>query len=58
MLDAYIIDKIKRRDEERKRESERPALRIPVELPEIPTRNHDDSKKHEEHRGVIIIDFA
>ena len=33
MLDAYIIDQIRRREEERRRINERPALELPLPPP-------------------------
>lgn len=57
MLDAYIIDQIRRRDEERRREEERPAIQIPLPplgpLKEKPR----DPDEEESPRGVIIIDL-
>ena len=38
MLDAYIIDQIRRREEERRRINERPALELPLPEPPPPRR--------------------
>lgn len=56
MLDAYIIEKIKR-DQERK-ESER----IPLQIEQVPHhRDRNDSRRDDRDRlpdrGVVIIDF-
>ncbi len=61
MLDAFIIEEIKRKDreEERRRDDQRPYLEIPVPgLPDdqiLPSGVGDDEGKPE--RGVMIIDF-
>ena len=57
MLDAFIIEEIKRRerDEERRRDDERPRVEIPI-APEEPVR---PSSEHDEPaRGVIVIDYS
>jgi hypothetical protein len=57
MLDPWIIDEIRRR-EERREEQDQPRIEIPVESP-----NQRDSKTppappaDEDERGVIIIDL-
>ena len=56
MLDAFIIEEIKRRDQEREqRDSERPTAHIP--LPE-PSRVPQQSEEDKPQRGVIIIDYS
>ena len=56
MLDAFIIEEIKRREQERqRRESERPAIHIP--LPE-PGRAPQQSEEEKPQRGVVIIDLS
>lgn len=61
MLDAFIIDKIKK-DEERRREERRPQLRLPIyidegcegeRMPEKYPEGEDDPE-----RSMIIIDFS
>ncbi len=58
MLDAFIIEELKRRDEERRRE-ERPVLRIPLDE-EIPPESDEniDPEDDEEYGSVIIIDYG
>jgi hypothetical protein len=61
MLDAFIIDKIKK-DEERRREERRPCLRLPIYIDEgcegegmpekAPAGERDPDK------SMIIIDFS
>jgi len=56
MLEPWIIDQIRRREEERRR-GERPQLELPVPdrtpLPE--ERPEDDQGEPESNRGVAII---
>jgi hypothetical protein len=56
MLEPWIINEIRRREEER-RHGERPQLEMPVPdrtpLPE--DRPDDDRSEPESHRGVAII---
>ncbi len=57
MLDAYVIEEIKRRDRERGRD-DRPVVELPVPAP-APTRapeREDDGGKND--RGVVIIDYS
>lgn len=58
MLDAFIIEELKRRDEERRRD-ERPTLRIPLDE-EVPpeTDENIDPEDEEEDGSVIIIDYG
>ena len=56
MLDAYIIEQIRKREEERRRIYERPALEIPLDdgYYRIPDRK---PVPKEEPSRVIIIDL-
>ncbi len=56
MLDAYIIEEIRRREreQEQRRDRDRPRQELP--LPERPPERSDDPE--ESDRGVIIIDYA
>ena len=56
MLDAYIIDQIRRREEERRRIHERPALELPLP-PLPPPRRYDEAEAESEPKRVIIIDL-
>jgi hypothetical protein len=57
MLDAFIIEEIRRREQEaeRRRDEQRPR-------PELPIPQHPPSRKEEEEpsndRGVTIIDYT
>ena len=55
MLDAYIIEQIRKREEERRRIYERPALELP--LPEEPPRRREREKPEDEPSHVIVIDL-
>jgi hypothetical protein len=57
MLDPWIIEEIRRREEEeRQHRDERPVLEIPLELPVmVPTGKPADDN---EERGVVILDFS
>jgi len=57
MLDAFIIEELRRREEqERKRSEHQPRVDLPVhEEEEVPERRHDEPKK-KPSRGVTIID--
>ena len=58
MLDAFIIEEIKRREQER--EQHRPRLDIPLPDPTRPHRQNDTSREEDEspQRGVVIIDYS
>lgn len=55
MLDAYIIEQLRRREEERRR-SERPMLELPLPMPPV---NWPEKPREEEEEParVIIIDL-
>lgn len=62
MLDAWIIEEMRRRERERerKRERERPALQLPIPEPNLhrPPRRDPDEEEAERGSRVIIIDIA
>jgi hypothetical protein len=56
MLNPFIIDQIKRREQEERRRSERqPVIELPVPMPTAPRPQSDDEETGE--RGVFIIDL-
>jgi hypothetical protein len=56
MLDAYVIEEIKRREREKPRE-DRPSVELPV--PMDPGRAPDDPpSKDRDEGGVVIIDYS
>jgi hypothetical protein len=56
MLDAFVIEEIRRRERERGRD-DRTGVQIPIQAPERPS---DDDKPPEPppSGGVIIIDYG
>ncbi len=54
MLDAYIIERI-RRERERERERSRPVLHVPK--PEPPRAPEERYREKRDERGIAIIDF-
>jgi hypothetical protein len=52
MLDAYVIEEIKRRERHR---DDRPAVQIPVPPPSEQER--DRAERDRGDRGVVIIDY-
>lgn len=70
MLDAYIIEEIKKREEERRRKDDAARPRLRIEVPERPPRpirrdrdpEHDDEHDRDRDRderepGVVRIDL-
>lgn len=57
MLDAFIIEEIKRREEERREEFERNRPRIPIPDDAPPPVQHDGEDDGPGSR-VIIIDYS
>ena len=57
MLDAYVIEEIKRRERERSHD-DRPAVELPLPAPPPPDapRNRDEDDRGD--RGVVIIDYS
>jgi len=58
MLDPWIIEEILRREEERRRETERPRIEAPLERPRRETDPAEaNPPKTGEERGVVVIDI-
>ena len=58
MLDAYVIEEIKRRERGKERE-ERPSLDLPLPPPgPAADRDHDEEDRGDQDRGVVIIDYS
>lgn len=56
MLNPFIIDQIKRREqEERRRRDKQPTLELPIPMPTAPHPGAEDEEAAE--RGVFIIDL-
>ncbi len=61
MLDPWIIEEIRRREEEeRQHREQRPVLDIPLEAPEFPPEHGGSARPPESdlERGVVIVDFS
>ena len=56
MLDAFIIEEIRRREQER--ENHRPRLDLPLPEPTRPQRQIDTNEEEAPERGVVIIDYS
>lgn len=58
MLDAFIIEEIKRREQEaeRRRDEQRPRHELPLPTRREPLPREDDQPS--EDRGVTIIDYS
>jgi hypothetical protein len=57
MLDPWIIEEIRRREEE-ERQHERPVLEVPLEAPVYPVPGPTGRPEEREERGVVIVDFS
>ena len=62
MLDPWIIEEIRRREEERKREQEAGRVELPLESPQYQDRGAPATPpggpgNEESDRGVIVIDM-
>ena len=62
MLDPWIIEEIRRREEEqRQREDQRSHLEISIETPQVPPDHvgwSEGAGKPGVERGVVVIDFS
>jgi hypothetical protein len=59
MLDAFIIEEIKRRERLRQQHDERPVAELPLPMPEDrPKRRSDTEDDEKPSRGVVIIEMA
>ena len=62
MLDAFIIEQLRRREEAEKRKQERPRLELPLHDGSSygrtePSRDRDEDAEEKSERGVIIIEY-
>jgi hypothetical protein len=59
MLDPWIIEEIRRReDHERAEREQRPMAEIPMDMPRYPEDRRDDGNSPKQDRGVVIVDFT
>ncbi len=57
MLDAYIIEQIRKREEERRRILEQPAIELPLHPQSPPDGDHEEVEPKPESPRVVIIDI-
>jgi hypothetical protein len=57
MLDAYVIEEIKRRERDQGRD-ERPSVELPVPTTIPGPRDHGEDSRDDHDRGVVIIDYS
>jgi hypothetical protein len=63
VLEPWIIEQIRRREEEARRRNERPRLEIPIHDerwkpdPERDEKDEDERDEDKPERGVVIIDM-
>ena len=57
MLDAFVIEEIRRRERERGRD-DRPGIQIPVPGARPPARRREAARAARRPGGVIIIDYG
>jgi hypothetical protein len=58
MLDAFIIEELKRRERMRQ-EHERPTVELPLPAPdERPKRRSETENEDQPQRGVVVIDLC
>lgn len=55
MLEPWIIEEIRRREEDERRRNQRPQLEVPIWPEEGPGADTDDRGDEEPQRGVVII---
>jgi hypothetical protein len=56
MLDAFIIEEIRKREQER--DGQRPRLELPLPEPEAHQRRREERGEEQPERGVVIIDYS
>jgi hypothetical protein len=57
MLDPWIIEEIRRREEERRRDQEAGRVELPLESPKYHDRGAPSAPSEDSGRGVIVIDM-
>ncbi len=59
MLDAFIIEELKRREETRRQRDQRPCIELPCEDGNYENEEEIHCPDYKEgDRGVIVIDFS
>jgi hypothetical protein len=57
MLDAYVIEEIKRRDRDKSRD-DRPVVELPLPSPAHRPDRDEEPNDRDGDRGVVIIDYS
>lgn len=57
MLDPWIIEKIRRREQERREDNDRGRVHIEVPTPQEDAPDAKTPPKEEGERGVVVIDL-
>jgi hypothetical protein len=57
MLDAYVIEEIRRREREKTRD-DRPSIELPIPIGPIHGPEEPTPKDRDEGGGVVIIDYS
>lgn len=57
MLDAFVIEELKRREQRQREERERPVIDLPIPE-ERPKRKSDTEDDEQPQRGVVVIDLS
>lgn len=59
MLDAFIIEEIKRRERLRRQEDDRPVIELPLPSEDNypPRRRSNNEEEDRPQRGVVVIDL-
>jgi hypothetical protein len=61
MLDPWIIEEIRRREEERRNQRQQPVVEIDIDMPKVGDEGKERGKPAEtddQPRGVVVIDFS
>lgn len=57
MLDPWIIEEIRRREEERRRDRDVGRVELPLESPHYHDSDRSRAPEEEAERGVVVIDL-
>lgn len=57
MLDPWIIDEIRRREEERRRERDAQRIELPISVPDTVDKERSEERNDGGRRGVVVIDL-
>jgi hypothetical protein len=57
MLDAFIIEELRRREERERNDAQRPMLDIPLDDREFPRPHPRREEEKKSDRGVVVIDI-